>query len=48
MKDKSAINLRKSMERGSIESETRVSEHVGDIMSLAKKKRSYLFLQLLV
>jgi CBS domain-containing protein len=38
MKDKSAINLRKSMERGSIESETRVSEHVGDIMTLAKKK----------
>ncbi|OQD58316.1 hypothetical protein MBBAR_21c00350 [Methanobrevibacter arboriphilus JCM 13429 = DSM 1125] len=38
MKDKSAINLRKSMERGSIESETRVSEHVGDIMSLAKKE----------
>lgn len=38
MKDKSAINLRKSMERGSIESETRVSEHVGDIMTLAKKE----------
>jgi len=38
MKDKSAINLRKSMERGSIENETRVSEHVGDIMTLAKKE----------
>jgi CBS domain-containing protein len=38
MKDKSAINLRKSMERGSIEHETRVSEHEGDIMTLAKKE----------
>lgn len=37
MKDKSAINLRKSMDRGSIEHETRVSEHEGDIMTLAKK-----------
>ncbi|MEA4956372.1 Inosine-5'-monophosphate dehydrogenase [bioreactor metagenome] len=38
MKDKSAINLRKSMERGSIENETRVSEHVGDVMTLAEKE----------
>ncbi len=37
MKDKSAINLRKSMSRGSIEHESRVSEHDGDIMTLAKK-----------
>jgi len=37
MKDKSAINLRKSMGRGSIEHESRVSEHEGDIMTLAKK-----------
>lgn len=38
MKDRSAINLRKSMGRGSIEQETRVSEHEGDIMTLAKKE----------
>ena len=38
MKGKNAINLRKSMGRGSIEHETRVSDHEGDIMSLAKKK----------
>lgn len=38
MKDKSAINLRKSMGRGSVEHETRVSEHEGDIMTLAKKE----------
>lgn len=38
MKDKSAINLRKSMGRGSIEHETRVSEHEGEVMTLAKKE----------
>ncbi|RBQ22267.1 Inosine-5'-monophosphate dehydrogenase [Candidatus Methanobinarius endosymbioticus] len=38
MKDKSAINLRKSMERGSVEHETRISEHEGDIMTLTKKE----------
>ncbi len=38
MKDKNAINLRKSMGRGSVEHETRVSEHEGDIMTLAKKE----------
>ncbi|KZX17646.1 hypoxic response protein 1 [Methanobrevibacter cuticularis] len=38
MKDKSAINLRKSMGRGSVEHETNVFEHEGDIMTLAKKK----------
>ena len=38
MKDKNAINLRKSMNRGSIEHETKVSEHDGDIMTLAKKE----------
>jgi len=37
MKDKSAINLRKSMNRGSIENETKVSERDGDVMTLAKK-----------
>lgn len=37
MKDKSAINLRKSMGRGSTEHETRVSGHEGDIMALANK-----------
>jgi CBS domain-containing protein len=38
MKDKNAINLRKSMGRGSIEHDSRVSEHDGDIMTLAKKE----------
>ncbi|WP_066972524.1 CBS domain-containing protein [Methanobrevibacter filiformis] len=38
MKDKSAINLRKSMSRGSAEHETKVSEHEGDVMALAKKE----------
>jgi len=38
MKEKNTINLRKSMNRGSIEHESKVSEHEGDIMSLAKKK----------
>ncbi|MDR0900272.1 MAG: CBS domain-containing protein [Methanobrevibacter sp.] len=38
MKDRNAINVRKSMERGSIEHETRVSEHEGDIMTLASKE----------
>lgn len=37
MKDKSAINLKKSMDRGSVEHESRVHEHDGDIMTLAKK-----------
>lgn len=38
MKDKSAINLRKSMDRGSIEHESRLHEHDGDIMTLATKE----------
>ena len=38
MKDRSAINLRKSMDRGSVEHESRVSEREGDIMTLAKKE----------
>lgn len=38
MKDKSAINLRKSMGRGAVEHESRVHEHDGDIMTLAKKE----------
>lgn len=38
MKDKSAINLRKSMGRGSVEHGSKVFEHEGDIMKLAKKK----------
>jgi len=38
MKDKSTINLRKSMGRGSIEHKTKVSEREGDIMTLAKKE----------
>ena len=38
MKDKSPINLRKSMNRGSIEHKTKISEHEGDIMTLANKK----------
>ncbi|MDR3063855.1 MAG: CBS domain-containing protein [Methanobrevibacter sp.] len=37
MKDKTAINLRKSRNRGSVEHESRVSEHDGDIMTLATK-----------
>ena len=37
MKDKNAKNLRKSMNRGSIEHETRAAEKEGEIMTLAKK-----------
>ena len=38
MKDKSAINLRKSMSRGSVEHKSKVREHDGDIMTLAKRE----------
>ena len=38
MKDKSAINLRKSMDRGSTEQGSRLHEHDGDIMTLANKE----------
>ncbi len=37
MKDKSTKNLRKSMNRGSVERVTKVAEKEGDIMHLAKK-----------
>lgn len=38
MKDKSAKNLRKSMNRGSIEHDSKVAENEGEIMTLAKKE----------
>ncbi|MDR0911234.1 MAG: CBS domain-containing protein [Methanobrevibacter sp.] len=38
MKDKSSINLKKSMGRGSLEHETRESIHEGEIMTLATKE----------
>lgn len=37
MKDKNAKNLRKSMNRGSVEQGTKVAENEGEIMTLAKK-----------
>ena len=37
MKDKSAINLRKSRIRGSVENHSKFQDHDGDIMSLATK-----------
>ena len=37
MKDKNTKNLRKSMNRGSVEHETKVAENEGEIMTLAKK-----------
>ena len=37
MKDKSAINLRKSRERGSIEHQSKISDNDGDIINLASK-----------
>ncbi len=38
MKDKSTKNLRKSMNRGSVEHESKAAEHEGEIMTLAKKE----------
>ena len=38
MKDKSTKNLRKSMNRGSVEHETKVADNEGEIMTLAKKE----------
>lgn len=38
MKDKNTKNLRKSMNRGSVEHETKVAENEGEIMTLAKKE----------
>jgi len=38
MKDRSAKNLKKSMDRGSVEQGSRLHEHDGDIMTLAKKE----------
>ena len=38
MKDKNTKNLRKSMNRGSIEHETKVADYEGEIMTLAKKE----------
>ena len=38
MKDRSAKNLRKSMDRGSVEQGSRLHEHDGDIMTLATKE----------
>ncbi|MDR2967277.1 MAG: CBS domain-containing protein [Methanobacteriaceae archaeon] len=38
MKNRSTINLRKSMDRGSVELGSKLHEHDGDIMTLAKKK----------
>lgn len=38
MKDKSAVNVRKSMNRGSFEHKTKIAEHDGDIMLLGKKE----------
>ena len=37
MKDKNTKNLRKSMNRGSVEHETKVADYEGEIMTLAKK-----------
>ncbi|WP_409200418.1 CBS domain-containing protein [Methanobrevibacter sp. DSM 116169] len=37
MKDKNAINLRKSRNRGSVEHQTKIQENDGDIMTLASK-----------
>ena len=37
MKDKNTKNLRKSMNRGSVEHETKVADNEGEIMTLAKK-----------
>ncbi|MBR4396632.1 MAG: CBS domain-containing protein [Methanobrevibacter sp.] len=37
MKDKNTKNLRKSMNRGSVEHETKVAENEGEIMTLAKR-----------
>lgn len=44
MKDKNTKNLRKSMNRGSVEHETKVADNEGEIMTLAKKM-SLAFLQ---
>lgn len=38
MKDKSAINLRKSRNRGSIEHKSKVPNHDGDVMTIANKE----------
>ena len=38
MKDKNTKNLRKSMNRGSIEHETKVADYEGEIMTLAKRE----------
>ena len=38
MKDKNTKNLRKSMNRGSVEHESKVAENEGEIMTLAKKE----------
>ena len=38
MKDKNTKNLRKSMNRGSVEHETKVADYEGEIMTLAKKE----------
>ena len=38
MKDKNTKNLRKSMNRGSVEHETKVADKEGEIMTLAKKE----------
>lgn len=38
MRRKETINIVKSMDRGSLEFETRTSEHDGDVMSIAKKE----------
>ena len=38
MKDKNTKNLRKSMNRGSVEHETKVADNEGEIMTLAKKE----------
>ncbi len=38
MKDKNAINFKKSGNRGSVERETKFAEHDGEIMTLAKKE----------
>ncbi|KZX10478.1 CBS domain-containing protein [Methanobrevibacter oralis] len=37
MKDKTSINVRKSMNRGSVEHETKVHDRQGDIMAIASK-----------
>ena len=38
MKDKNTKNLRKSMNRGSVEHGTKVADYEGEIMTLAKKE----------